>query len=347
MYSVDLAAFRLFAEMGGEVAYLVAAGPDTFGLFEYGKWTLHRIHNAEMLRQYDNIVYWGDFTTNPAYGLHDFTKQLIDFDGESSPQKAFDKWLSIFLLKGQDKGDRRIFSFGQNFQTMSSSTEQIDLRSLGPFYERFDAIMPRDTHSCTELGKYFPGIASGRLTLGTDCAFLLDAPDREKRPRTGNIGIFFGRSNIANITSLVGRISAAGYKMRHVIRWLATPLNKRDPYFKLTLGEFGLCDAVITDTYHFAVNAIREGATPILLSRQGAQALSTVSDFKKKVLMHDLGAADLLREFDGDELSDAMMESIIEQIAVIVDRPDPHPVHASARQQADRALSEFRRAFLG
>ena len=135
--------------------------------------------------------------------------------------------------------------------------------------------------------------------------------------------------------------------MRHVIRWLATPLNKRDPYFKLTLGEFGLCDAVITDTYHFAVNAIREGATPILLSRQGAQALSTVSDFKKKVLMHDLGAADLLREFDGDELSDAMMESIIEQIAVIVDRPDPHPVHASARQQADRALSEFRRAFLG
>jgi hypothetical protein len=347
MYSVDISALQLFSKLEVPVDFLVGAGLDSFGWIEYGNIRLRKIKNPDILAGYDNIVYWGDFTTSPHYGIEDYFKLIRHYDGINSREHIFERWQKIHLLKDIDKGSRRIFSFGQNFQTLSHSAAQLNLASLASYYERFDAIMPRDSHSCDELKANFPTLSPGRLTMGSDCAFLLDHTQRRERSgRTGQICMVLGRSKVANFQPVIDRLAGQGYKFRYINRWLDSPANNFNAYYEGAIRELRSSDAVITDTYHFAINAIREGVTPVVLARAETGQTSTVGDFKKKVLLRDLVAEDLLAEFHGDGLNEEEVNAIVTRVGEIIDSTEPHGVHEAAREQGERAKDNFKRVFL-
>lgn len=336
MYSVDLAGFRLFESFDQTVDYFMAGAGGAYGVFKYGQLPVHHLSHPEMLRDYDTVVYWGDFTTNPQYGMDDFFLLRERHDGADTRSKAFGVWLDLLMLRRIEKGGMRIFSFGQNFQSLPVAAKRMDLTVIAPLYARFDAFLPRDPVSCDKLAATFPGIAGDRIMAGTDCAFLLDGAVRNARPDGArDIGAFLFRSNIQNPRVLGEALQADGHRVTDIRRWLGAPTNALHTHFRDKCDQIRSFGCVITDTYHLAVNAIREGVTPIVLGRTDREQLSTVSDYKKRVLLHDLGAEDLHVEVPGDMLDDATIESITSKVAAILDRSEPHPIHAEARRRAD------------
>jgi hypothetical protein len=349
MYSVDLAAFRLFESLSLPVDYFRVSGRGAMGLVKHGQIPIYDLPDPAVLEHYDAIVFWGDFTTSPSYGREDFYLQINGADGESSRAELYDYWQRVFLLDGQERGARRIFSVGQNFQTLQTDAAGQDISGLARLYEQFDSFMPRDSMSLNALVRTFPGIDRAKLAQGVDCALMLNECSTGPRPagRSGIIGGFFNRSRIRNVAELGVELKKRGYDIADVDRWLRLPTNRVHEGFREMCGQIRSFDCVLTDTYHFAVNAIREGTTPVVIGREAHEQTTTVGDYKKKVLLADLGASELYTEIAGDLLSREQVQQIVGQVDAIVKTATPHPLHARARLAADAARDEFVRRFQG
>lgn len=349
MYSVDLSAFRLFESLGLPVDYFVASGASPQGLFKSGQVPIYRISEAASLRPYDNVVYWGDFTTSPHYALDDLHGQLKNHDGPISLVEAFSYWMDIFLMRDKRRAGQRLFSFCQNFQTLGLTSTRADYGKLDKLYGRFTLIMPRDTVSTGELAKAFPSIPSQAIRQGCDAAFLLPdgmAPASGARPSSDNrkVGLFLHRSRIDNKEALLSETLRRGYEPVALTEWMQLPRNRCHENFLSLSARISSCTAIVTDTYHLAVNAIRLGTAVVVLGANDTAQTSTVSDFKKRVMLRDLGSEDLYVPIDDGRL-------LPEQISAIVDRIDAsareiHPVHARAAAAADEMREAIRQAML-
>lgn len=346
MYTVDLSAFRVFESLGLPVDYFAASGARPGSLFKSGQVPIYRISDAGTLRAYDNVVYWGDFTTSPYYAVDDLCVQLNSYEGPVSRHDAFLYWIDIFLLRQAKRPDQRLFSFCQNFQTLSVSAPKVNFEALRPLYERFSRIMPRDTVSTGEIAKHFPSVPAEILHQGCDAAFLL--PDGTATPRDGGsrkVGVFLERSKIENKQELMHAIARQGYEPISLGQWLALPRNRFHENFLHLTASIAGCACVVTDTYHLAVNAIRIGTTPIVLGADEDAQTSTVSDFKKRVMLRDLDAEDLYVPIKDARLSEEQMARMIDRVAELAD--GHHPVHARSQAAANKMQGEIRQALLG
>lgn len=347
MYSVDLAAFRLFEAWGVTVDYFVASGARTNSLFKSGQVPIYRISDAGPLTQYDRVVYWGDFTTSPYYAIDDFASQLNSHDGPVSKNEVFKIWLDIFLMRGRDLSGQRLFSFAQNFQTLGAVTDKLNLPSLGSLYERFTSIMPRDSVSTRELHAHFPSLSAKIVTQGCDAAFLL--PDQFSGPAERNpkqIGIFLERTKIDNRQDLLSELTRRGYKPLFLNQWLALPRNRFHENFLKLCGNIRNSACILTDTYHLAVNAIRIGTTPVVIGADDRAQTSTVSDYKKRVMLRDLESEDLYMAVPGKLMSPELIGRIADRIDALAGAENPHPVHRRSQQAAEAARSTFKAAVL-
>lgn len=347
MYSVDLSAFRLFESWGVTVDYFVASGGRTNSLFKSGQVPIYRISDAGPLIRYDRVVYWGDFTTSPYYALDDFESQLNSHDGPLSKNEVFRTWLDIFLMRGRNISETRMFSFAQNFQTLGAVSDRLNLASLGSLYERFTSIMPRDSVSTRELRTYFPSLPADIVTQGCDAAFLL--PDQftgpsERKPK--QIGLFLGRTKIENRQDMIAELVRRGYNPVLLSQWLALPRNRFHENFLNLCTRIRDSVCVLTDTYHLAVNAIRIGTTPVVIGADEDAQISTVSDYKKRVMLRDLDSEDLYMALPGKFLSPELITQIADRVDAVVGAENPHPVHERSRQAAEAARSTFKAALL-
>ena len=350
MYSVDLAAFRVFESMGFTVDYYVAHHDGEQAMMKYGQIPLMVLPNAARLLDYDTIIYWGDFTTNVRYALEDFYHQRRQFTGQESPRSSFEQWSSIFLLAGQELKGRRLLSIGQSFQSIDRIQDSSLLHQSSSFYERFDLIATRDSHSTRDLLKAFPNLDASRVIQGVDCAFFL--PDIVRRsPRKNEqsakkVGTFFFRSKITNLSSLLSSLQGDGLEVTPISRWLSLARANTHAHFLGVCSEISDCDLVITDTYHFAINAIRLGVTPVVLGVKADFQTTTVGDFKKKVLLSDLGSDDLYFELISNEMTEDESSAIILLAKSLIDADKPHQVHDTSKQHLTASLRNFKSALL-
>lgn len=345
MYSVDLSAFRLFESFGQTVDYFVASGAKPHSLFKSGQVPIYAISDAASLSHYDKVVYWGDFTTSPHYGLDDLNAQLNSYDGPISRNDVFRYWRDMFLLSAAKKDGQKLYSFCQNFQTLSLTAASVDYQKLSKLYERFALIMPRDTVSTAEVAKCFPSIPAQAIRQGCDAAFLLsDAlvppPARDSR----KVGIFFARSKIDNRPDILQQITARGYEPVGLNQWLQLPRNRYHENFTSLCERIAGCTAIVTDTYHLAVNAIRLGTIPVVLGANDHVQTSTVSDFKKRTMLRDLDAEDLYVPVDNGLVRPDQIGGIVDRLEASA--RETHPVHARASDAADAMRAAIRQAML-
>lgn len=347
MYSVDLAAFRLFESLGYTVDYFVASGGRTNSLFKSGQVPIYRISDAGPLMRYDRVVYWGDFTTSPYYAFDDFASQLNSHDGPLSKSEVFNIWLDVFMMRGRKASGPQLFSFAQNFQTLGAVKGKMNLASLAPLYERFTSIMPRDSVSTRELRGHFPSLSANVVTQGCDAAFLLpDLLTGASGKNSKQIGVFLERTQIANKQDLTAELTRRGYKPVFLNKWLALPRNRFHENFLGLCTQIRDCGAILTDTYHLAVNAIRIGTTPVVIGADEDAQTSTVSDFKKRVMLRDLDSEDLYMPITGKILPPEQIARIIDRVDAVANAEDLHPVHARSQDAAHAALSAFKAALL-
>ena len=292
MYTVDLAAENFLARHGIAGNYLRAHMNPWKNSTRFGRQRFSRLKNPKQLLGKQPTLYWGDFTTSPLYGLQEFTRRDIERKHSRNSSEALERWLDLFLLSQSDVSTNKVLSFGQNFQSVNSV-----LSSLPPaqhkaivdaYRSNFDTFLVRDPASAIEMAALVSG-SRAEVIEGRDPAFLLDDavefPDALTSTALEEFCFFFGRSSLINVETLVERIeSKTGLKAVKLAKWLK--LNKYDAHREVgeMMEKIGGARFVITDTYHLCVNALRIGTPAISLAGDDEKQLSSLSDYKKKVL---------------------------------------------------------------
>lgn len=321
MYSVDLAAFRIFESLAARVDYFIPFSRVQASIIQYGQIFVNILHSSSQLENYDDIIIWGDFTTTPFYGLNDFRNHYFSCVGEVSGQESFALWHDIYLLTKLKKGKKRFFSICQNF----SMIEQINLGKFRNSYEellkRFDLIVPRDSFSSSKLTTFLGNNKNISSTM-LDAAFfnikLPNLPRKNKKREKIKIGYFFGRSDISNSTDFIQNLIKEQFDVGEINGWLLTPPNRYHETFLKKLGEIKKCELIISDTYHLIINALREGVPTIAISRIQKSQFDTVSDLKKKILMEELNLDEYYIELSEGVISDHHKNLILEKIHKII-----------------------------
>lgn len=356
MYSVDLAARKFFssrecdfdlfvsqiwsrrsARLANRLKLYRITRPQTeaYGL------TFRLYHNPAQLSDYSHVVYWGDFTNNPAYGVQDFSRRHKNFGYASSRAAAMDKWKALFALTG-GKPAARVVSAGQNFQYDYRAHGQDFSDVFDSLAKHFDHILPRDPYSVANLSAMLPANARTHVEQGLDCAFLLD--DHAERDETGTFCFKFARSGFADVAGLVRSVEAAtGLRPVHLEKWIGLPGDTGVADFARMRQEILGAHFVLTDTYHVCVNALTQGVPTYCLGRATAGQLSTTGDFKKKVLFDMMQAEAFYFEHAEDDTEVDFFRRVEQSVGTGTHlRPDVFkPVRDIVRQRTEEFRSRL------
>lgn len=294
MYSVDSAAAAYFAASGLEYRLFVAQRHPADHGSAAGQ-TIHLLQSPEELDDYPQIVYWGDFLNNPAYGNGDFCNRDLRYGHSETRAQAIERWARLFTLKGDHK-PRRVVSVGNNFQHDFSVKAGTYAPALRRLEERFTAILPRDRHSFQNLSRSFSYEGMAKVMPGMDCAFLLPPLHQAKR---AHFCYFFGRSGFADPTGLVRMTEAktglCGVNLAH---WLSLDDRRSEAQFQDFRREIAAAQFVLTDTYHLCINSFTLRTPVIGLGKRAARQTGTLGDFKKRTLFDMIAMEDSYVEQD-------------------------------------------------
>ncbi len=334
MYSVDLAADAFFRELGVD-----------FDFFQYGagqRRTYGRLRPIDyrspgQLGAYDKVVLWGDFTSLPNYGRTDFSVQVSRVEygklghfltrrgliNRDNKHRAYTRWVQLFI-EGPALSTFS-YSLGQNFQRLVPPPEgdAAEFAEAECAFSHFTGICARDSVSYANIAAMtFQTRQAPRLTLGLDVAFLLPTDPKvlEKRPTTKRprVGLFFKRSRLENIDTLVQALKSQGFDVVFINSWLRS-FGDIDRKFRDALSTIRSCDVTLSDTYHFLINSHREGCAIVGVGRPSDAQRSTVSDYKKKVLFRDLNMGDAYFEIAEGIINERISRQLTAAVAKAVD----------------------------
>ncbi|MHA3913968.1 polysaccharide pyruvyl transferase family protein [Halovulum sp. GXIMD14793] len=287
MYSVDLTALSFFERLGISPDLFCPIGDEKNRSKELGKLSINYLHSIRELDSYDYVIYWGDFTTNPAYGINDFANRDVRLGGSANREAAIRRWKDIHI--GEKPTGQICISASQNFQNLAGGntfgiTDYVEL-----FFDRFDYVLPRDPISMEAIQKLAPKNWAGQAEQGIDAAYMLSGLERgayaEKMKARGYFVCFFHRSKLENIGALTGEISRkTGLVPVYLDRWLNAPLHEIDDYYFYNIGLIKNSSFVISDTYHVCVNSFNCQVPVFGIGIDEGKMLGTLGDFKKKIL---------------------------------------------------------------
>jgi hypothetical protein len=309
MYSVDRAALDFFRYLDVDVTYFVpqTGAPVLPGLSttNLGKWLPHArsfrsgdlsmmlLENAEQLREFDVVVYWGDFLNNPVYGRGDFCNRDVLLRHSTTKRNATDKWFQIFT--GSGVNGPKLISAGNNFQ--HEFRADWDLSAIREILKRFSHVFPRDHYSTRNLLRHADQSSSGKISQGLDMALLQSEPPREQK-RFG-FSYFFGRSIAGQCDPLISEIAAVtGEQARPLQNWHTLRRWKREARFLALRQQIASSAFCVTDTYHVAVNCLAAAIPVIGLGMQVNEQVGTLGDFKKMEFFKMFDLCDYYLEAD-------------------------------------------------
>ncbi|EIZ80365.1 hypothetical protein WSK_0923 [Novosphingobium sp. Rr 2-17] len=308
MVTVDLAGSHLlaqaFPDAKVELYYYGSADrlpyPSDWLPFRYRDvWT-----ERESFLAADCRVVWGDFTHSAALWLpaRDSWPETV-----AAPVPADIAALS-FLYGHDPELLRRTISFGGTIITNGAAV--VDDELYASAFENFCAgagrVLLRDAISAT----YVSTLRPDERTLGIDCAFL-NSPDslsslKDFSPAAQRLGlgVFFGRT--PGLYRLLAFSREMGKQLGLAPSWLPwfhSPRRQRllvrafglepsvlQPSPGSLLSQLSGCEAILTDTYHLAINAWRMGIPAICVGTGAGRALNSLSDKKKELLYKMYGA---------------------------------------------------------
>jgi hypothetical protein len=305
MYSVDLAARAFFSHLNCDFDLLVTqTGMRRGARFlrtvlsdssllrkrkQFGRLCFTLIEDARHFERYSHVVYWGDFLNNPVYRKI-FSEVDVRLKHSGSTEAAIERWFSLYLHAGR-KRTGTVISVGGNFQNQLDASDPEVSEAYRYLGENFDAIMPRDEFSTSNLSASLSRTSRPHIKQGLDCAFLL-----EPSPRKNNGTYFahhFGRSGFKNIHRLISEVERlSGLKARALDGWLAADPKTVDRQFARNRELIAGAAFVLSDTYHVCVNSLSCRVPVYGLGRTSSKQVGTLGDFKKGTLFSMFQADD-------------------------------------------------------
>ena len=292
MYSVDLAAFQTFGNLPD--ARFFSNRPSSLGDYS-DEHEVQKFDGIGKLADYEHIVFWGDFTTCPHYGLHDYYnvyhRQRTRLPSQIRKNTIYKAILDRVVFRSWTKKylpcstKSRVYSVGQNFQIINAQVDSVYAK-YAQCYANFAQIVTRDQVSYGNLKQR----VRCSVECGADVAFLVQDQTRDRAAgKPARVAVFFRRSKISNIESVLAGIERTfGLELVHFPDWLKPSCPVKDAY-RDSIDRLAQCDFAISDTYHFIINATRIGLPAIGIGIHSDLQTTTTSDFKKKILFDELG----------------------------------------------------------
>ena len=341
MYSVDLTAAQLFSSLPADFDLCVTQGKRS----KTGKLTFRQISDPRQLREYDAIVYWGDFQNNPMWGANDFATR------EATVAKGFERWRDLFLRLHRHLPDATpIYSIGGSLLGAEPYFQRSEIRAeFAEFVERSSGVLLRDIGSYELACKYVPEAKAG-LSLGFDAASLL-SPGRSLQPLGRSLQLL-GRSLLPSGRSLrpPGRKRQAPKSGRYFVYVFGRTIPAEDGHrlaeqvgeklgltpvpivwwrrlsyrslikrhsshraFVENLATMKGAAFALTDVYHFAIDNLVQGTAPVCIAARESEGERTLSDLKKTILYRMIEAESLYIPIAGDSLASEEQARIVER----------------------------------
>ena len=298
MYSVDRAAGHVFDALGLPYELCVTQDRTRVGALRF-----RLIRTPEELRGYRAVVYWGDFLNNPMWGALHYAPKERGRHRVEADAEALENWRRLYLRAGEALPDRvPIHSFGGCYIGMTPFVrDAASASAMDYFLRRAGRVVARDPASLGEL-QAVPAAADRPPLLGFDCASLM----RTRGPARWR-GPWFAYSFGRGLTEAQGRTLVRAVERASGLRgvsvpWLTVGAGRRFRHarFLANLAWMRHARFCLTDTYHFAINAMSQGTLPVCVLRdEGPPPLTALNELKKQALYGMVGLQPALLRIAG------------------------------------------------
>ena len=304
----------------------------------------------EQFAEFQAVVIWGDFTTSQAYG-DGVAKHLMSKHGIERTSALDVYYRNLLLEQCSDSLLRRVFVVSSSILPNSEGALAPRYRdAVSRLYRLAGAIIPRDPMSAA-MAQILRG-NSVNVTCGVDAAFFLSSALPPYVGGRDGIGYSFGRT-AGPKTSVYRRFAAMRFcqavsrstklRLRH-IRWNSSGGDAEG--FHNTLDELRRCRLVITDTYHCAVNALREGVPVICIGDGSKHQTGTLGDKKKEYLFHGLMAQEMYVFADNLSIMRAGADAAGQYVADVLDEQYSSRILGNVHTAMRVQTAAFQRAIL-
>ncbi len=251
---------------------------------------------AEQLKNFDLVVIWGDFITSRVY-LEEVSA-LVARANDVPLDAARDQVYRCLLLEGAPESllAKSMVLSSNLLPNDSFIDDQRYQDAVRRLYSNALAVCPRDPISAS-IAKIYSG-RFDNVGMGVDAAFFLEhgpnfSPVRSER-RPGYVGYYFSRSSKLSRRTFHSHLLSRFFVKRlaslfglecKALSWHSKAARGGEERgFGTALAELRDCRYVVTDTYHCAINAWREGTPAICLGRGVGYQGGSLDDKKKELL---------------------------------------------------------------
>ena len=242
------------------------------------------LKEVRQLEHFDKIIFWGDFLHWIKYFNIDWKSKTLDRNPTMTESDAEDLWYKIFLLEDRVDLQKRSIVFGSTLYGLDSNqlSNRRYTNALKSLYSNCRLALHRDIFSTSFIKQL---TNTNNINFGCDCALLLDSRLYVNAISQTSSDYFlysFVRSNKNEIlTKLVLDLGKRINKTPIELKWLTkgTSVN----HFIDCITKIKQSSFVITDIYHFAVNANRENIKTICVGNSADDVTNTLSDKKKEI----------------------------------------------------------------
>lgn len=257
-----------------------------------------QLHQSDAeFRQYEKIIFWGDFLHSYAYWRKELIPRIVAQGICSNESEATELAYEFLMLENLSEDSlRRVAIFGSSAiaDDASAIADERFQNALRRLISNAGLVMFRDPITASRYSYLRPG----KALIGTDCATLHSVAVRHFVKANGAIGIFVGRSTAVQLLKYVFLIRLFELKTGQKCRWIQwTGFRPFHKYVKWLLGastetlhkspeqtikDLEECSFVITDTYHMCVNAWSRGIPAVCFGSGVIFDSSTLGSKKKE-----------------------------------------------------------------
>jgi len=242
-------------------------------------------YSLSQLENYDKIVFWGDFLHWRGYAYADFLSRGRGKAKNTTDNDIIDQWYQLYLFENCQHLQQRTIVFGSTLYALGADdiNDQRYMSALTSLYKNSKLSLMRDLVSANFIDQ----IANNdRSNFGCDCAALLEVDhlvDSKSDIDAPYLTYALGRSGHTDILQkFTFDISEKLGTVPINLNWLEKGVGVDNTIKKISLIKHST--ALITDIYHCAITAWREGTPVICIGHASSRVSGTLSDKKKEIL---------------------------------------------------------------